>query len=447
MISYFALYKPLFMIELLAAEYMFTCRLKRRPLYWLRFALAALACLGISLIPWQPGTPLTMAALFLVLFALTLAAQAVCYDVPVASLLFCVLAGYNTQHFAHCAAAVVRLLINPGDSVFSLYSSQMLESGSLPLDQYLTMAVLFFVVDMCVYAFYHLFAARIKRGQTPMLRSRSLLWVGLLSIAVSVLVNAFVMFSKLTVQLTLVINIYNAACCLFILFMLMSLMDRRQMADELEKINMLLEQSREQYAQSRRNIELINIKCHDLKHQIRTIGEANRINETALREMSEVINIYDTGVETGNPALDTILTEKSLYCYKNHISLKCMADGALLGFMTDAEIYSMFGNALDNAIRAVKNIPDEDQRVISLNVSRVRQFVTIRLNNRYETPVSLSESGLPLTTKQDKDNHGFGLKSIRFIAEKYHGTVSVRPEGDMFNLNIMFPMESVLQTT
>ena len=443
MISYFTLYKPLFMLELLAAEYLFTCRLKRRPRYWLRLALAALACLAVSAVPWQPKAPLPMAVVFLLLFALTLAAQAFCYDVPVGSLLFCVLAGYNTQHFAHCAATVIRLLLNPKDSIFALYSEQILEAGDLPPDQFLSGAVLFFVVYLTYYAFYHLFAARIRRGQTPVLRSRSLLWVSLLSVAVSVLVNVFVMFSNTTAQLTMVISIYNAACCLFILFMLFSLMDRRQMADELEKIHALLDQSREQYAQSRRNIELINIKCHDLKHQIRTIGEANRINESALREMSEVINIYDTGVETGNPVLDTILTEKSLYCYKNHISLKCMADGRLLGFMTEAEIYSLFGNALDNAIRAVQNISDENRRVIGLNVCRVRQFVTIRVNNCYETLLSFSESGLPLTTKQDKDNHGLGLKSIRFIAEKYHGTISVHPEGDMFNLNIMIPLESV----
>ncbi len=443
MISYFSLYKPLFMLELLLAEFMFTCRLKRRPRYWLRLFLTFFACLVVSSVPLQPKTPLSMTVLFLLLFLLTFGAQTVCYDVPIASLLFCLLAGYNTQHFAHCAATVAQLLLNPKGSVFALYSEQMMESGNLPPDQYLILAVQFFVVYFSFYAFYHLFASRIRRGQTPMLKSRSLLWVSLLSVAVSVLINAFVMFSKLTVQLTMVINIYNAACCLFILFMLMSLLDRRQMADELEKIHELLNLSREQYAQSKRNIELINIKCHDLKHQIRTIGEANSINESALREMSEIISIYDSGVETGNSALDTILTEKSLYCYKNHISLKCIADGALLNFMNEAEIYSMFGNALDNAIRAVRNLADENRRVIGVNVSRARQFVTVRISNCYETQLNFSESGLPITTKQDKDNHGLGLKSIRFIAEKYHGTVSVHPENGVFNLNIMFPLQSV----
>ena len=212
------------------------------------------------------------------------------------------------------------------------------------------------------------------------------------------------------------------------------------MMDELERIKDLLDQSREQYDQSKKNIELINIKCHDLKHQLRTIGEANRIDESALAEMSDIINIYDSEIRTGHPALDTILTEKSLYCYKNHVSLSCIADGTLLEFMTDAEIYSLFGNALDNAIRAVQHISDEDKRVIGLNVCRVRQFVTIQVHNYIESALDFSETGLPLTTKKDKDNHGLGLKSIRYIVEKYQGLLSVQPEGNVFNLNIMIPL-------
>ncbi len=442
MISYFTLYKPLFTLELLVAEYLYTSRLHRRPLFWLRYALSALMCLGASILPWQPRTSLEMAFAFLLLFALTYAVQLACYQVPASSLLFCMLAGYNTQHFAYCAGNVVRLLLNPLESVSSLYTEQILQAGDIPLERYIVYTAVFFVTYLSYYAFYHIFAARIQPGQTPTLRSRSLLWVSLLSAAVSVVVNSFVVFSQANTSLIMVINIYNAVCCLFILFMLFSLMDRRQMADELEKIHSLLEQSREQYDQSRRNIELINIKCHDLKHQIRSIGEANSINETALREMSEAISIYDSAVETGNPALDTILTEKSLYCYKNHISLSCMAEGALLNFMTEAEIYSLFGNALDNAIRAVIGIADEERRVIGVSVCRVRQFVTIQVRNYFEDRLSFSGADLPLTTKTDKENHGLGLKSMRYIVEKYNGTLAVRPEGSIFNLNIMIPIRN-----
>ena len=440
MITYFSLYKPLVTLELLLAEHFYTRRLKRNSHFWLKYILSVLTCLGLSLIPWQPQTPMGMVAVFLLLFALTYTVQLICYDVPAQSLLFCTLAGYNTQHFAYCLGNVVRLLVYSEDAVFGLYTGQLLEAGHMTAMETVAHISAFFIMYISYYAFFHLFSTKIKRGQTPILRSRSLLWVSLLSLTVSVFVNAFVMYSGAKATLTIVINAYNAVCCLFIMYMLFSLQDKRRMMDELERIKDLLDQSREQYDQSKKNIELINIKCHDLKHQLRTIGEANRIDESALAEMSDIINIYDSEIRTGHPALDTILTEKSLYCYKNHVSLSCIADGTLLGFMTDAEIYSLFGNALDNAIRAVQHISDEDKRVIGLNVCRVRQFVTIQVHNYFESALDFSETGLPLTTKKDKDNHGLGLKSIRYIVEKYQGMLSVQPEGNVFNLNIMIPL-------
>lgn len=440
MISYFTLYKPLFVLELLIAEGLYAARLRRRKRFLLRAGLSVLFCLAVSAIPWHPKAPLELAGAFLLLFLLSCGALLCCFDAPPASILFCALAGYNTQHFSYCAGNIPGLLINPKNSISGLYTDQLLEAGALPLESYLALSAAFLVTYLSYYAFYHLFARRIEKGTAPVLRSRSLLGISLLSVLVSIVVNAFLVFSRADVHLTLVISVYNAVCCLFITFMLFSLMDRRKMADELEKIRNLLDRSREQYAQSRRNIELINIKCHDLKHQIRKIGEANRINEDALREMSEAISIYDSEVETGNPALDTILTEKSLYCHKNRIRLQCMADGNVLRFMNEAEIYSLFGNALDNAIRAVRHIAEEERRVIGVNVNRVRQFATIQIRNYYEDRLLFAEGELPETTKKDRENHGLGLKSIQYIVEKYRGTLSVQPEENVFNLNIMIPL-------
>lgn len=59
-----------------------------------------------------------------------------------------------------------------------------------------------------------------------------------------------------------------------------------------------------------------------------------------------------TLVHTGNDALDAILSEKGLACEQGGIAFRCMADGAAVGFMAPTDIYSLFGNALDNAIEA-----------------------------------------------------------------------------------------------
>ena len=52
------------------------------------------------------------------------------------------------------------------------------------------------------------------------------------------------------------------------------------------------------------------------------------------------------------------------------------------------------------------------------------------------------DNGLPLTSKGDTDNHGFGLRSMRKIAEKYQGTLSVKLEDKAFLLYVMLPLPS-----
>lgn len=121
-----------------------------------------------------------------------------------------------------------------------------------------------------------------------------------------------------------------------------------------------------------------------------------------------------------------------------------MADGERLNFMKDVDIYSLFGNALDNAIESTMKLKDKTKRVISLLVSAKADFLTIHMENYYEGCLSFKD-GLPQTTKDDKTLHGFGVKSISLLAEKYNGNVSMSTDSDIFILNIIFPLKPNLE--
>lgn len=69
-----------------------------------------------------------------------------------------------------------------------------------------------------------------------------------------------------------------------------------------------------------------------------------------------------TVARTGNETLDIVLTDKLLYCEKNNVTITCIADGKSLSFMSEEDIYSLFGNALDNAVLAVEQLPEPYQR-------------------------------------------------------------------------------------
>ena len=60
--------------------------------------------------------------------------------------------------------------------------------------------------------------------------------------------------------------------------------------------------------------------------------------------------------------------------------------------------------------------------------------------NFYQGEIRMNADGYPCTTKSNKDYHGYGIKSIRMVTEKYDGSLSIRTKGDIFNLNILIPI-------
>lgn len=226
--------------------------------------------------------------------------------------------------------------------------------------------------------------------------------------------------------------------------MLSGLQDRWQELQarrEVEAINALLQRQYEQYRQSRENIELINRKYHDLKHQIGIIRmepDAEK-REEYLRQMESGIKGYEVQHETGNAVLDTILATKHMYCAQHQINLTVVADGSKLAFMEVMDLCSTFGNALDNAIESVEKLADAEKRLIRLAVYTQNNLLMIRVENYFETP--LQKRGQEFkTTKQDKNYHGYGIKSIRYTAEKYGGSLDIDTAGNWFSLRILIPL-------
>lgn len=106
-------------------------------------------------------------------------------------------------------------------------------------------------------------------------------------------------------------------------------------------------------------MELINIKCHDLKHWFQRLqGLSGSAYEKEAKEIQKALTIYDSMFQTGNQILDTILTEKKLYCEYNKINMTCIAEGEKLDFLSESEICSLFGNIVDNAVTAVSHLEE-----------------------------------------------------------------------------------------
>lgn len=210
---------------------------------------------------------------------------------------------------------------------------------------------------------------------------------------------------------------------------------------ELAAMNAVLKSQYDQYRNYQDSLDLIHLKYHDLKHQI--AGLRMETDEEKRRKwldaMEEEVSAFETLNKTGNQVLDTILSAKLFNCRKNRIQITCVADGRLLDFMHVMDICSIFGNALDNAIEHVTLIPEEEKRLIHMSVSAKRNFVFIKIENYCEAEIKKNEHELLTTTKADKQNHGFGLRSICAAAEKYGGSVDFGRNNNWFELKILLP--------
>ena len=68
--------------------------------------------------------------------------------------------------------------------------------------------------------------------------------------------------------------------------------------------------------------------------------------------------------------------------------------------------------------------------------------MTINVQNSYNGKIEFGADGLPLTTKADKNYHGFGVKSMKYLVEKYGGDMFVEADDGIFKLNILLPVGS-----
>jgi hypothetical protein len=210
---------------------------------------------------------------------------------------------------------------------------------------------------------------------------------------------------------------------------------------EVRAIDEMLRRQHAQYLQSKRSIEIVNRKYHDLKHQIGVIraeGDPRR-RASYLDDLEASVSGYAAQADTGNGVLDVILTTKSQECAERGIDLTYVVDGAAVDFMSAMDVSAVFGNALDNAMDGVLAVPDPERRLIKVALYARDRFVLLTFEN-YFTGELRTEDGDIVTRRSDRTRHGYGLKSIRYTAEKYGGSMTVNVEDDWFVLRILLPI-------
>lgn len=209
---------------------------------------------------------------------------------------------------------------------------------------------------------------------------------------------------------------------------------------EIATIHTMLKSQYDQYRSYQESMELLRIQRHDLKHHIAILrAEPDQLKrESWLDDLEEQLDSTNYIDPTGNNVLDVMLSAKQQLMKKNQIHFTCVADGALLDFMHVTDICTIVGNALDNAIESVVMIEDPEKRMIHFSLSRQNHFIFLQIRNYCEKELIWDGKELR-TTKKDKKNHGYGVKSIQYSIEKYGGNLTAGVKDHWFELGILIP--------
>ena len=406
-----------FPLQVFFAISLFAFRFRKRSLFALRYlAAVALYTLATWFIP-----NILVVGWFDLKYIIILCIAAIfhypCFYWNLKDDIFCAMAGYSVQHI--------------GFGTMMIFYSLLGVSGWPYLSMYMGCFIVVFIVCAA------LFARRLNPEESGDMRN----WKLLLLVGITVFVTQILSLwlnAETGLRGFILPRVYSIGGSVLLLIVQFNFFRETELEQKNRIIEQLMQQRNEQFAMSKENIDVINMKCHDLKKDLDlllTVGDA-AAREKLKQELSDSIMIYESEVRTGNEAIDVLLMDRTIYCNKNNIKLSYIVEGKLLAFMDTADVFSLIGNMLDNAIERELREQAGD-RIITLRVVRRNGCIYVHTENYCSAPVKFAD-GLPVTTKSDKTAHGYGTQSIRFVAEKYGGVVGMYSENDYFNVDVLF---------
>ena len=420
----------IFTLQILVAELLFLYSVPKRRLFLLRIIPGIAIIIFLSgfypSIPYDYSNQLYSFFKFIVLFAITVVCQGFCFKIKLVPLISSCTSGYAVQHLSYQVMQLVALThLLDGLEIEDIWREHILECIVFPVTYFLVWLTFGRIAKK--YEFYKNYDVR-------------LIAVSVFALFVCLIISRFARIgSSLGNQYVIISNsLYAISCCmlsLFISYNLHVLSITRTQNETLERIGY---EERRQFEASKKNREQLNVKYHDLKHVLSLLESGS--NDDVIAQYKRVLNEYDSEIRTGNETLDIIINEKVEACRAENISLTFMGDGARLSFVGQYDLYSLFGNILDNAIEAVSKIEDRAKRIISVTMESQGNCVTVSSMNYFVGKLHMAD-GLPATTKTaNMESHGFGMRSIKFIAEKYGGRIDIDVKGDIFELSVLLIM-------
>lgn len=180
---------------------------------------------------------------------------------------------------------------------------------------------------------------------------------------------------------------------------------------------------------------------HDFEAQLNGLQLLARENKSeafkkSIEEVRENIQERNDFYFVESKALQLILNQTNELCIKYGIEFCADIRYGNFLFMTFPDVFSLFENALCNAVNACLQLGEEEKKRIELRVFRQHEQIVVLLANTYNKANTRSNT----YALHPHHEHGYGIQNIKRVIRKYNGTYLVKKE-DVYKLMISFPLD------
>ena len=408
----------------------------RKGAAW-RIPLAVVLTVGASVgafflayvMPWNTWTNILV---YTLLFVFIIVSFLIVYERSLKKIMIVCLVAFTMQHMTYQVSVMVfdtglrdTLLANMGyDSGTALYTALLV------------------LLRIVVYVFLYFTLVRLfLKNSHYILRPWFIVGLSLAVYLIAIMANAAAKnnISPTDYVLTGIVAAVLFFCCVLFDFFVVGGFKLAERREEALLMKSTYEAKMMQYEMTEKNIDFINMKCHDLRKFVRALRQKQeKLTDEEYQIIEDSLRIYDTGVRTGSPTLDTLFQDKALYCKAHNIELTVLVDGTMFKDFAQNDIHFLFMNILDNAIEAVEKVSDPAKRTISLTTYSRKGEIIIEEMNYFEGEIRTKSDGSFISSKPDAVLHGYGTKSIAYITGRYDGVLTIDGSDGIFRLRIVF---------
>lgn len=195
-------------------------------------------------------------------------------------------------------------------------------------------------------------------------------------------------------------------------------------------------------------LHTIRSQRHDLNNYLSTLYGLISLEEfenakTYISKINDRIINMNNIIETNHPVITALVSMKKNKAFEEGIDMEVEIDMPEDILMDSVDLSILIGNLLDNAMEACIQIDKTLERKIQLFIDTKDNHLLIHINNTKLQRIKLKDKDVTgrFTTKEDKENHGFGLGNIEFIVNQYNGVMSIEDLGEEFRVNISLPLD------